>query len=142
MKKPKVTEYGDWATWVGFEVMANYQVRVILTNDIAKSSRGRLSSGPDGNADAFCYHVEGDGKSYIFLPLDAPECTFVHECWHVIYRMFHYCGVTDFDDEVTAYHLDHLVEKVFEFKNAVKSSITKEASNGQPVCGTSSTKCD
>ena len=34
------------------------------------------------------------------------------------------------DGEVVAYHLGYLVEKVYEFKKAVKSSIMKEAKIG------------
>jgi len=133
MKHPKKTQYGDYATWIAFEVMANYQVRLILSEDLEKSARDRIGSGPGEAADAFCYHVKDTGRSYIFLPLDAPEGTIVHECWHIIYRMFSYCGVKDFDDETTAYHLDHLVEKVFEFKKAVKSSmeVHSDQSNGR-----------
>ena len=41
-----------------------------------------------------------------------------------------YCHVVDMDDEVIAYHLDHMVEKVYEFKEAieaaVKSSVKEE----------------
>lgn len=118
--KPKKTRYGDYATWVGFEVMANYQVRLIVTEDLRKSAEARLGATPDYAADAFCYHVKDEGKTYLFLPLDAPEGTVVHECWHVIYHMFSWCGVKDFDNEVTAYHLDHLVEQVYRFKKSIQ----------------------
>ena len=138
MKHPKKTQYGDYATWVGFDVMANYQVRLILTDDLVKSGRERLGYPPEETADAFCYHVKGTGRSYLFLKLDSPEGTITHECWHIIFRMFNWCGVKDFDDEITAYHLDHLVEKVYEFKKAVKSSM--EVHSDQSDSRTSSKK--
>jgi hypothetical protein len=28
MRRPKLTQYGDYAKWVTFDVMANYQVRL------------------------------------------------------------------------------------------------------------------
>jgi hypothetical protein len=131
MRKPKMTEFGDYATWITFEVMANFQVRLILTNDFSKSAAARLGSTNREGGDAFCFHVKGEGRSYIFLKLDSDEGTVVHECWHIVYRMLKWCGVVDMDDEIIAYHLDHLVEKVYEFKNAIKSSTTKEARNGK-----------
>ena len=118
--KARKTQYGDYAKWISFEVMANYQVRLILTDDLRKSGAARLGCPPDDGADAFCYHIKGEGRSYLFLKLDSPEGTVVHECWHIIFCMFNWCGVKDFDDECTAYHLDHLVEKVYEFKKSIQ----------------------
>lgn len=129
MRKPKITEYGDWATWVAFEVMANYQVRLVFTDDLLKSAKARIGSAPDGDADAFCYHVKDVGQSYIFLKLDSSESTVAHECWHIIHRVLTYCGVADMDDEIVAYHLDHMVEKVYEFKNKIQSEKKHEKPN-------------
>ena len=130
IRKVRMTQYGDWATWIEFDVMANYCVRIIFSNDIIKSAKERIGRGPGEGADAFCYHVHDTGRSYIFLPLDSPPGTIVHECWHIVHRVMGYCHVTDMDDEVVAYHLDHMVEKVYEFKEAieaaVKSSIKEE----------------
>ncbi len=130
MRKPKKTKYGDYAMWVEFEVMANYCVRVVLSADLIKSAKERIRKGPGENADAFCFHVHDEGRSYIFLPIDAPPNVIAHECWHIVHRVLAYCHVQDLDDEVIAYHLDHLVEKVHEFQQAVKSSIKEEETNG------------
>ena len=144
MRTPKLTEYNDYATWMTFEVMSNYCVRIIFTEDFNKSAKSRLGYAPQQEtADAFCFHCKGDGKSYLFLKLDSPEGTIAHECWHIIFRMFNHCGVRDFDDETTAYHLDHMVEQVYKFKNAiqaVKSSTKKEVSDDQSKRRASSTK--
>ena len=141
--KTKITQYGDWATWVTFDVLADYQVRLIFTNDLMKSAHERLGSTPDaGVTDGFVFNCKGKGLSYLFLRLDAPENSVAHESWHIVHRMFEWCGVRDYDDEIVAYHIDHMVEKVYEFKQAVKSSTTKEASDGQPVSGTSGKSTD
>jgi hypothetical protein len=137
MRKPKLTEYGDYATWVSFEVMANYQVQLIITDDLMKSAKGRINSSPE-EADAFCFHVKGAGRSYIFLRHDSDESVVAHECWHIVHRVLTYCGVADMDDEIVAYHLDHMVEKVYEFKKAIQSSTKKEASDGRKKRRTSS----
>jgi hypothetical protein len=114
------TQYDDYAKWISFEVLAGYQIRLVFTNDLLKSATGRLGCTPGENADAFCYHVKGIGQSYIFLPLDAPEGTVVHEAWHVVFRMMHYIHVQDMDDEVVAYHLDHLIEQIYKFKRQIE----------------------
>ncbi len=126
MRKPKISEYGDYATWVTFEIMAGYQVRVILTNDLDKSAKARLNSNPEVHGDGFVFNVKGEGRSYIFLEHDAPESTVAHECWHIVHRIMDWCGA-ELDDEVVAYHLDHMVEKVYQFKNAIKSSTRKKS---------------
>jgi hypothetical protein len=130
MRKPKITEFGDYATWVTFEVMAGYRVRLILTGDMDKSARARLNDGPsENNGGGFVFNVKGVGRSYIFLRHDASECTVAHECWHIVHRIMVWCGA-ELDDETVAYHLDHMGEKVYEFKNAIKSS-TRKSPNGK-----------
>jgi hypothetical protein len=120
VRKPKLTQYGDYATWVTFEVMANYRVRLVLTKDLLKSSE-RLGTRPElgASTDAFCFHVAGEGRSYIFLQLNSSESTVAHECWHIVHKVLAYCGVIDLDSELVAYYLDHMVEKVYEFKKAI-----------------------
>lgn len=122
----KKTQYGDYAKWVTFEVMANFQVRLILTDDLLKSATMRGLSAASDNADAFCFHLKATGLSYLVLNLNSPEATVAHECWHIVHRVLTYCGVADMDDEIVAYHLDHLVEQVYKFKNAIQSASRKE----------------
>jgi hypothetical protein len=129
MRKPKITEFGDYATWVTFEIMANYQVRLIISKDLNKSSKARLNSQPETFSDGFVFNVKGEGRSYIFLAHDAPESTVAHECWHIVHRIMDWCGA-EIDNETVAYHLGHMVEKVYEFKNAIKSS-TRKSPNGK-----------
>jgi hypothetical protein len=129
MRKPKISEYGDYATWVTFEIMASYQVRLVLTNDLGKSAEARLSTKPEVHGDGFVFNVKGAGRSYLFLQHDAPESTVAHECWHIVHRIMDWCGA-ELDNEVVAYHLDHMVEKVYEFKNAIKSR-TRKKPNGK-----------
>jgi hypothetical protein len=130
MRKPKITEFGDYATWVTFEVMASYQVRVILSKDLAKSAKLRLGCNPEStDGGGFVFNVKGEGRSYIFLEHEAPESTVAHECWHIVHQIMDWCGA-ELDNEVVAYHLDHMVEKVYEFKNAIKSS-TRRSPNGK-----------
>ena|ERR1017187_7950980 len=142
MKKPKMTPYGDYAKWIRFPVMANYHVRLVITDDLTKSGKERLGKGPLANSDAFCSHIAGEGMSYLFLKHDSTEGTVAHECWHIVYRMFTWCGVQDFEDELTAYHISHMVEAVYEFKNEIKSSTKKEVSDDKSVSGASGKKCD
>ena len=117
----KKTQHGDYAMWLTFNVLARYQVRIIFSNDVRKSAIKRIGHDPiDKDADAFVYHLRDTGMSYIFLPLDTTEHMVAHEAWHIVFRMFHYVHVQDMDDEMVAYHLGHLVEKIYEFKNKIQ----------------------
>jgi hypothetical protein len=138
MKNPKITEFGDYATWVTFDIMADYQVRLVITNDLNKSAEARLGSNPPAHGDGFVFNVKGEGRSYIFLQHDSTEGTIAHECWHIVFRIMDWCGA-GLDNEVVAYHLDHMVEKVYEFKNAIKSS-TRKKPNGKRKRRTSTKK--
>lgn len=129
MRKPRLTPYGDYAKWVTFEVMANYQVRLIITNDLLKSADAQLGSRPSEGADAFCFHVKGTGRSYIFLKHDSPPDVVAHECYHIIHRIFTWCNVEDWDNEIVAYHLSHMVEEVYKFKKEIQKSRSKNVSN-------------
>ena len=128
MKRPKLTPYGDYATWVTFEVMANYRVRLILTGDLSKSATGRLGHRPEVFEGGFVFNVKGEGRSYLFLEHSADEATVAHECWHIVHRVMDWCGA-ELDNEVVAYHLDHLVEKVYEFKRSVEAAKAEESKN-------------
>ena len=136
MRHPKKTKYGDYATWIKFEVFSNYPVRLILTDNLAKSATDREVPTPDVDADAFCFHTN-KGQSYIFLPHDAPEGTVAHEAWHIVHMVLDYVGAKD-ENEVVAYHLGYLVNKIYEFKKAVKSSRRK---NDKSNSRASSKKC-
>lgn len=120
-KTPKMTQYGDYARWIVFDVFSDYQVRLVFTNDLTKSANERVGHTPGGTTDAFCWHLKSNGLSYLFLKMDSTESTVAHECWHVIYRILMWCGVKDFDDEMVAYHIGHLVGKVYDFKKAIQS---------------------
>ena len=140
MRKPKLTEYGDYAMWVTFEIMSCYQVRLIISKDLNRSAKARLSTSPtETNGGGFVFNVKGEGRSYLFLAHDADESTVAHECWHIVHRIMDWCGA-ELDNEVVAYHLDHMVEKVYEFKKAIKSRNKKEASDGKRKRRASTTK--
>ena len=133
MKGPKKTQYGDYAKWLSFEVLAKYTIRLIFTEDLMKSAEGRLGQTPDRTADAFCFHVSNKGMSYIFLPMDAGEGTVAHEAWHIVHKVMEYVGVKDLDNEVVAYYLGHLVEKIYEFKNKITEKKHDKGTRGASV---------
>jgi hypothetical protein len=125
VKKPKLTPYNDYATWVAFDVMANFQVRLIFSDDLRRSAIARLGSPPDIFGDGFVFNVKGEGRSYLFLKSDADEAVVAHECWHIVFRIMEWCGA-ELDNETVAYHLDHLVEKVYAFKKSIAAAQAEE----------------
>jgi hypothetical protein len=101
--------------------MANFQVRLVFTNDLAKSATARIGQRPEVFEGGFVFNVKGEGRSYLFLDLTADEATVAHESRHIVHRIFDWCGA-ELDNETVAYHLDHMVEKVYEFKKAIQMS--------------------
>jgi hypothetical protein len=118
VKKPKLTPYNDYAMWVTFDIFSNYRVRLVISDDLVKSGKARLNSAPDAGGDGFVFNVTGEGRSYLFLTSNSVEGTVAHECWHVVRRMFDWIGA-DLDNELVAYHLGYMVDKVYEFKRAI-----------------------
>src|SRR5271157_5088943 len=100
--KVRKTVHGDYRKDVVFEAFARYRVHVVFTADLKASCIKRYGHCDiDDSTDAFCRHAI-DGRSHMFLPMSTIEGTIAHEAWHVIYHMFNYVGVKDFDNEMTA----------------------------------------
>ena len=114
----KLTKYKDYATWVTFPVLAKFKVRVILTENLANSAGQRIGGcSLDGSADAACYNTK-NGWSYMFLNPQADEGTIAHESWHIIFEIMDYVGAK-IENEVVAYHLGYLINKIHTFKKEV-----------------------
>jgi hypothetical protein len=116
MKKSK---HGDYERVVTFPVWSNYKVHVIFTDNIAESRIARYGdSGLAEGANAL-HCCAKDGHSHLLFKLG--DCTIgvvAHECWHAIRCMLvDWAGVEIMENELTAYHLGYLVDKVSEFRN-------------------------
>ena len=130
MKRPKKTQFGDYATWIRFEVFSSYAVRLILTDDLTKSAKARLGHMPaDPAADGFVFHPNEIAQSYIFLPMNPSENVIAHEAWHIVHKVMDYVGA-GIDSEVVAYQPGWLVGQIYRFKNSIQ-----EAKNGHSRSG-------
>lgn len=115
-------------TTIKFDAFGQYSVIVIIASDLGKAIESRLedlkeSTVPEDieECKAITYHRGGEKESIIFLRRHCTVADIVHECWHVIYRLFDYFGA-ELEDECVAYHLDYLVQQTFNF---VKKSRTQ-----------------
>jgi hypothetical protein len=122
IKQAKQNRLGDYETIVGFPVWSNYQIHIVFTEDLAKSYKARYRRDPDLTNTA-AFHASSyspPGNSHLFFSIDGTYGSskvgiFAHECFHAIAELFSFGGVKRSDEEVTAYHLGYLVEKVVEF---------------------------
>lgn len=128
-------KFGDYRKNLQFDAMSGYVAHIIFSDDIVKSCRARYGScNSRDSAIAFVRHSVIDGRTHMFFPMDADPGTIAHEAWHVVYHMFDWVGVKDFDNEFTAYHLGYLVEQIHKFKTEVDLHVSKK----QVACGTPS----
>lgn len=132
MKKNK---FGDYRLNIQFEFLSGYVAHVIFSDDIVRSCTNRYGTcSARDTAEAFVRHSTFEGRTHMFFPMTATEEDIAHEAWHVIYHMFDWVGAKDFDNEITAYHLGHLVGKIHKFKREVEAHVSKK----QIACGTPS----
>lgn len=101
------------ATTVRFHVLAGYEVRVILSANLARTGR-RLGVDCRGDAAAFITHSEQPGRGWLLLSAKPDAATIAHESSHAVRALFRFTGVKA-DDESFAYHLDYLVGRIHKF---------------------------
>lgn len=95
----------------------NYTVHLVITWDVTQSRMNRSDAlGPlePGLCSALHSYKEDESVSYLFLPVNAKPGVVVHEAWHCIWRIWDWIGA-DFENEVVAYHIEYLVDKIHEF---------------------------
>lgn len=134
--KIRKNQFGDYRKNVQFIALAGYVAHVIFSDDIVKSCIARYGScGSRDQAMAFVRTSTVDGRTHMFFPMNADEATIAHEAWHVIYAMFDWCGVKNFDNEFTAYHLGYLIEEIHKFKTEVMRHVSKAKTPCGPASG-------
>lgn len=99
------------STKITFPVFG-YQVRVIFSADVQKTCR-RLRENP-GECEACFICREDLPHGYIVFHLAPDEGTIAHEASHAVQEMFRRAGAKR-DEEVFAYHLGFLVERIHKF---------------------------
>lgn len=112
----KKTRHGDYEKTIRFPVFSNYQVKVVFTDDVAASKKARYGTDFDtSNASAVHCHDETQGVSHIIFDINrACNGTMAHESWHAIYAMMKWAGA-GLENEVVAYHLGYLTQRVNDF---------------------------
>ena len=99
-----------------------YHIRVIITDDVAKSRIARTSGlgvYEKGDSDPAACHsgVKGKNWSYLFFHFNPTVGELSHECFHCVWRMMHWIGA-EMDNEVVAYHLTYLTDEIWKFAHS------------------------
>lgn len=105
-------------TTINFDAFGQYRVIVVIAKNLSTAIEHWHPDGEvEGDIDdckALTHHLEDVKESIIFLRSKFTIADIVHESWHVIFRMFEYFGA-ELEDEVVAYHLDYLVQQIYNF---------------------------
>lgn len=101
-----------------FPVFCDYEIKVVSTNDFEKTfKRFKLPFDEDDKtAGALTIHCQDEAISYIFIPYKVSLDLMVHEAYHAIRHMLLKHSVKIDDNEVVAYHLGYLVQKISDWR--------------------------
>lgn len=122
-----MTRFKEKTFVIDFPVFA-YHVNVIITNDIQRSRTDRnsqIGSKFDlGPVLGLHSSNENTGGSWIFLYFDASPDVIAHESYHSVVRMLSWVGANP-EEEVVAYHLGYVTDKIHKFINKFGKSKKK-----------------
>jgi len=103
----------------------DYTLEVIFTDDLNDSREkrsdklGALPSPIGKTVDGLHCYNEQYPESVIFLLNTTTVGVIAHEIYHFIRRMFRWIDAQP-EEEVIAYHLTYVLDKVIDFKNSLK----------------------
>jgi hypothetical protein len=100
-------------TKITFPIFNDYQVTVIESNNLVRTGL-RLNSDLSGAHAGFISSIKDPRLGWIVLGPNADEGTVAHEASHAIRAMLAYVGARN-EDEVFAYHIGFLVERIHKF---------------------------
>ena len=100
----------------------HWSIDIVVTDRVVDYARHRGWSGSDGRevtTAGLTLLFPDELLTVIIIQPDANAGTIAHECWHCVRQMLLHMGAT-LDNEVVAYHLGYVVNRVTDFKNAKK----------------------
>lgn len=110
-----------------FPIFSDYTIFVVLTDDVIKARRERdveigesLDEDASGADALHCYNEDGTGLAWMIFNYNATPGIIAHESHHAVLRLMKWIGAKSIDEEIFAYHIEHVVEKVWNFKLKVE----------------------
>ncbi len=100
----------------------NYDMTIVYTDDIVRSREeldhviGAADRKFIDDCDGLHSFHEDKSTGFIFFTPDTSIGVIAHECYHAISRMLRWIGAKK-EEEVVAYHLSYLLDKVLKFKD-------------------------
>ena len=110
------TRKQDKTKSIRFPVFANYEIKIVFTHDFEKSFKRfeyLKNEKPDKDVDGITCQVIGEGLTYIFIKYGSDTGTMAHEAYHAVCNLLRDRNA-ELSDEVVAYHLGYLVNKIEE----------------------------
>lgn len=115
----------------------DYELVVILSSDVMKSRTDRdeevgekFTGEPALALHSYNYH--NPIAFLIFNEHDVTPGVIAHEASHAVYRLLEWIGATERDEEVLAYHIEYIVDKVWNFVKKQERETCQADLTGQP----------
>lgn len=114
----KVSKHGDYETIAKFPVFSNFKIHIVFTGDMEHAQKVRYGSSAHTHDTEAMFRASDKNDAHMFFWLGAAcSGTIAHESYHAIrFLMDDYAGATMMDNEVMAYHIGYLVQKITDFK--------------------------
>lgn len=97
-----------------FEVLSGYELRVIISKDVAATGR-RLREDLKLARSAFVFKDDPPGVGWLVLSEDATPGLIGHEVYHAVVAILKHHGAKLDDEEQVAYWLEHIIDRVYRF---------------------------
>lgn len=94
---------------------ARFKLKVIVTENV-NEARERYANeiGFPWKGDAHALVSTDEARVWMFLPPLASPGVIAHESWHVVVHLWEYIGAKKVDEELDAYHLEYIVDKIWK----------------------------
>jgi hypothetical protein len=115
------TKHKDWEGVVRFDVWAGYAVHSVVGDSIAASYAGRFKDTElTPGAAALHHRAPYTGHdAYIFITYKTEPGEIAHEAYHAVRYMIEDWAHGEATNEVIAYHLGYLVDRIHQLKSIV-----------------------
>jgi len=123
------TKHGDYHEKIHIPLY-RYNVYVVFAENATKAKAARFPELSEDVGDAYTLTVKDEADTTLIFEYNASPGIIAHEVWHAVRRLMSWIGAIDLENEVTAYHIDYLVDEIWDIKKQVNKARREEKIDG------------